>query len=157
MKNLSLKGGITVLLLVLAAGCSHNEIHSEFHSFPGGKWNKNEAVRFEVVVTDTVSLYDVQIEVRNKNDYPFRNLWLFIDFQTPDGSLRHDTINCELADVYGRWHGKGMSLYTLDFLFEQQVRYPHSGTYTYYIRQGMREDLLNGISDIGLNVLKKSR
>ena len=69
---------------------------------------------------------------------------------------RADTISADLADVYGKWYGKGMSLYNLSIPYETSVLFPDTGIYVYSIRQGMRENPLKGITDIGLKVSKKS-
>jgi len=144
------------LLLFLTTACTSKEIFSEFHSFPDAVWERSEKANFEVSVLDSTQQYDVFLEIRNNNDYPFRNLWLFVDVTMPDGKQRRDTINAELADVYGRWHGKGISLYTYSFLYESNIQYPNTGAFLYSITQGMREESLNGISDIGFFVLKKT-
>jgi gliding motility-associated lipoprotein GldH len=145
-----------ILLSVFVINCSNQELFSEFHSFPKSEWDKSEMVRFEVDVTDDSPRYDVSLEIRNNNNYPFRNLWLFIDFQTPTGSLRSDTLQVELADMYGKWYGKGISLYAYSFPYELNVQYPDTGKYVYTIRHGIRENPLKGISDIGLRVSRKT-
>jgi gliding motility-associated lipoprotein GldH len=148
--------GFALILFFLTTACSHKEAFSEFHSFPQANWAQEDIAKFEVVITDTIQRYDVFLEVRNNNDYPFRNLWLFVDITTPDGKQRSDTINSELADIYGKWYGKGISLYSYSFPYESNIQYPVSGNYTYSIRQGMRKNPLNGISDIGLTVSKNT-
>ena len=147
---------LIVLLLFLATACTSKEVFSEFHSFSESVWTRSEKVNFEVSIPDSTQQYDVFLEIRNNNNYPFRNLWLFVDITTPDGKQRKDTVNAELADVYGKWHGKGISLYSFSFAYESNIQYPDTGTYTYSVAQGMRIDSLNGISDIGLTVLKKT-
>jgi len=145
-----------ILFSVFSVSCSQKEIFSEFHSFPKSEWNQGEIARFEVDVTDISLHYDIFLEIRNRNDYPFRNIWLFIDYQTPNGNLRSDTLHTELADIYGKWYGTGISLYTYSFPYELNRQYSDTGKYVYSIRQGMRENPLNGISDIGLRVLRKT-
>jgi gliding motility-associated lipoprotein GldH len=139
----------------LFSTCTQNEIYFEFRSLAKGEWDKQEVLRFEVPVSDIASTYDVLLEVRNNNDYPFRNLWLFVDYQMPDGKIRSDTIDVELADIYGKWYGKGINLYTYTFPYEWNVQYPDTGIYIYTVRQGMRINPLKGISDLGLKILKK--
>lgn len=146
---------LPIALLLILPACSQNEIFSEFRSFPKAEWDKQEAIRFEVPIHDTESTYDVLIELRNNNHYPFRNIWLFIDYKTPGGSMRSDTLCTDLADVYGKWYGNGLSLYAYSFPYQVQVQYPDTGTYVYTIRQGMRENVLKGISDIGLRISKE--
>jgi gliding motility-associated lipoprotein GldH len=142
--------------LLLLVSCSHNEIFFEYHSFKTDGWDRNDAAIYHININDTTNLFDVSFEIRNQSDYPFRNIWLFVDFQMPGGSVRTDTLGANLADVYGKWYGKGISLYSLTIPYETSVRFPKKGTYTYAIRQGMRENPLKGISDIGLKLSKKT-
>ncbi len=143
------------LSVVISACTNKKEMYFQFKSIEDAKWNQNTSFDFAVNITDTLSYYNVFLEIRNNESYPFRNLWLFVNLKTPEGNLRKDTVNCELADAYGKWHGNGSSLYTLSLPFEQNVRFRIPGTYLYSIKQGMRENELQGISDIGLRVAKQ--
>ncbi len=143
---------ITAVLFFLTA-CSHNEKYSSFYSFPQSVWYKDTIARFEVHISDTLSYHDVFIDIRNTNDYPYKNLWLFVSFETPSGQFRKDTLECLMADDFGKWYGKGISLYELSVPYEQKIRFPHSGVYTYSIQQGMRNDLLEGINDVGIRLM----
>ena len=143
------------LLLLLLIACKKDEIFSEFRSFPNAEWDKQQALRFEVPVHDISVPYNVNIELRHNNRYPFCNIWLFVEYQTPSGSTRADTLHTYLADAYGKWYGKGISLYTCSFPYQEHVQYPDTGTYVYTIRQGMRADVLQGVSDIGLCISKE--
>ena len=145
-----------LLLNILLISCSKKELFSEFRSFHDSEWSRQEIVRFEVPMQDTLSLFEVFLEIRSNNDYPFQNIWLFIDYQNPEGKVRSDTLQAELADIYGKWYGKGISLYSYSFPYDLNARYPEPGTYVYTICQGMREEPLRGISDIGLRITKKS-
>jgi gliding motility-associated lipoprotein GldH len=147
--------GLTGLLLFFWVSCSLNEIFFEYHSFKKNGWNREAVAVYQINIDNTTDLFDVSLEIRNNNDYPFRNIWLFVDFQTPGGDVRTDTVGVDLADVYGKWYGKGISLYNLTIPYETAMRFPQKGTYTYSIRQGMRESPLKGISDIGLKISKK--
>jgi gliding motility-associated lipoprotein GldH len=146
--------GAVYLLFILTA-CSGDEVFSEYHSFPEASWSQKEKVSFAVNIEDSLQHYAVFIELRNNNHYPFRNIWLFVDFATPDGKQRRDSIEVNLADEYGKWYGSGISLYTYSFFYEKDIQYPTTGTYNYSITQGMREDPLTGISDIGLTIKKR--
>ncbi len=129
----------------------------QFKGVEGAQWDRNTSFDFAVEVTDTLSYYNVFLEVRSKENYPYRNLWLFVNQKAPEGSIQKDTINCELADIYGKWYGRGSTLHTLSLPFEQNIRFSISGTYLYSIKQGMRENKLNGISDIGLRIVKQGK
>ncbi|GHU87849.1 gliding motility lipoprotein GldH [Bacteroidia bacterium] len=147
---------ILLLLIVLSACSGKSDIYFQFKGIENAGWNKNTTYDFAVNITDTVSVYNIFLEIRNNESYSFRNLWLFVDLKTPEGNMRKDTVNCELADAMGEWYGKGSNLHTLSLPYEQGFRFRIPGAYIYSIKQGMREDDLKGISDIGLRVVKQS-
>jgi len=155
MKNLIIKLLFIFLAISGIISCSHNEIFFEYRSFENSVWNRDNPAVFQVNIEDNSLPYNISLELRNNNSYPFSNIWLFIDYKTSDGVSRRDTVSAELADVYGKWHGNGLSLYNLSIPYETSFLYPDTGTYTYSISQGMRENTLKGISDIGLKVSKK--
>jgi gliding motility-associated lipoprotein GldH len=152
----SISTGSISLLFFFLVSCSHNEIFFEYHSFKKDGWDRKDAAIYHINIDNTTDLFDVSLEIRNNNNYPFRNIWLFVDFQAPGGNVRTDTVGVDLADVYGKWYGKGISLYSFTIPYETAVRFPRKGTYTYAVRQGMRENPLIGISDIGLKISKKT-
>ena len=154
MKNKSFILFSTICILFVS--CSKKEIFSEFHSFYNSEWSQQETARFEIPIQDITASYEVFCEIRNNNDYPFQNIWLFIDIQNPKGEILSDTLPIELADMYGKWRGKGIGLYTSSHSYKENIQYPDTGTYVYTIRQGMRINPLKGISDIGLRISKKS-
>jgi gliding motility-associated lipoprotein GldH len=130
--------------------CADTEVFYEYKSLPDATWDKDNTLTFEVLLTDTIQPLDVFIEVRNNDQYPFQNLWLFVDCKSPQGIVTKDTVNISLADVYGTWQGEGLSIYTLEHPYQQNHLFPDSGIYRYSIRQGMRVDQLSGVSDVGL-------
>jgi len=151
---------ILIVLSLLLTACAKDEIFSEFHSFPNAEWDRQQAIRFEAPVHDISVPYHVTIKLRHNNRYPFRNIWFFVEYQTPSGSIQLDTVPKDkdtgyLADEYGKWNGKGISLYSYSFRYQENIQYPDTGIYIYTIRQGMRADVLTGVSDIGLCISKK--
>ena len=156
MRSKFIKLSVFILILGGIISCTHKEIFFTYHSFASSEWSRDNPAVFNVKIDDNFQAYNLSVEIRNSDDYPFSNIWLFIDCNAPDGKQRTDTIGADLADIYGKWYGKGLSLYNLSIPYETSFLFPDTGTYIYSIRQGMREDPLRGISDIGLKVSKKS-
>jgi len=156
MRNAFFKLLVFVSTILANISCSHKEVFFEYHSFAKNEWNRNDTAVFKVKIEENSQPYNVSFELRNNDAYPFSNIWLFVDYKMPDGKSRTDTIGADLADIYGKWYGKGLSLYNLSIPYETTVFFPDSGTYSYSVRQGMRVESLKGISDIGLKVSKKS-
>jgi len=156
IRSVFLRLVIFISAIGVIVACSHREIFFEYHSFANAEWSRDEPAVFNVKIENNSQPYNVSLELRNNDDYPFSNIWLFIDYKMPDGKSRADTIGADLANVYGKWYGKGLSLYNLSIPYETAILFPDTGTYVYSIRQGMRIDPLKGISDIGLKISKKS-
>ena len=155
MRNAFLKLFVFCFIIGGILSCSRKEIFFNFHSFANAEWNRNDPAVFNVNIEDNSQPYDVSIELRNNNYYSFSNIWLFIDCKAPGGNSRTDTIEVDLADANGKWYGEGLSLYSLSIPHETSVLFPDTGIYRYSISQGMQENPLKGISDIGLKISKK--
>ena len=151
----NIKTGILLLFSFLMAGCSDDAVFQDSKEFPSYGWDKDNVIRFDYTSTDTLGTYDIIIDVRNDGNYHYQNFWLFVNSISPDLIEFKDTLECVLADNHGRWIGKGGgSLHQLPVSFMQQVKFPKLGVYRFELIQGMREDTLAGIHDIGLRIIK---
>jgi gliding motility-associated lipoprotein GldH len=155
MNNL-VKYIFSLLIAALLAGCNSGVVYDNSLRVANPTWHCDSVARFEVEVTDTTTDYESAILIRNSGDYMYQNLWLFITEIAPDSTITCDTIEYYLADNYGRWLGSGIgSLYTSLYYYKEVLHYSQSGTYTYLIEQGMREDELRGITNVGIQIIKK--
>lgn len=138
--------------LTLAA-CQGDTLYAHFYNLPERAWEADSLAIFRVDMADSTTLCDVSLEIRNDNNYSYSNLWLFIDVVSPAGETRRDTVECLLANADGTWRGGGWgSLYSLRCPYLTRVRFAEAGTYTFRVTQGMRDERLRGIRDIGLFV-----
>lgn len=150
---------ICFLLLTLAfVSCSGDEVvFQKSVEFPNEGWNKDSVAVFDFEATDTVGSYDIVVDLRNDGSYRYQNFWLFVRSVSPDSVVFSDTLECVLADNYGRWIGEGSgSMRHLPVMFLSDVKFPKKGVYSFELIQGMREDLLQGIHDIGLRIMKSN-
>lgn len=143
-----------LILLLVFVSCNNHTIYDQFKSIPRSGWDKDSIAFFPVFIPDTLIRYDVVVTVRNNSLYPYQNFWMFIDEKTPTGQVTKDTVECYLADDRGRWLGRGFSVYSMPVLIAHQKKFHHQGYYVFGIRQGMRDDLLQGITAIGLEIKK---
>lgn len=140
------------LLLLLFASCSR-PAYVDQHDLPVTGWHQDSALTFTVPVTDSAATYDVLLQLRTDNRYPYQNLWLFVSEQRDSTLLVCDTIECMLADDRGRWLGKGNIHHDILLLYAAHHRFPRTGNYIYTIRQGMREELLPGVESIAVELM----
>lgn len=111
---------------------------------------------FEVPVTDTRINHNMFVNVRNDIDYKYSNLWLFVKITQPGDTTVTDTFEITLADPAGKWLGKGFGgIKTSENLYKKSVFFPEKGTYKIAVQHGMRDIVLEGITDVGIRVEKQ--
>ena len=96
--------------MMLFVACDRDVVSEEIAEMKGERWDKDEVVTCECEISDADSYYTLELEVRNTVDYPYRNLYLFVDIETPDTMKYRDTLQLFLADNAGHWYGKGSRL-----------------------------------------------
>jgi gliding motility-associated lipoprotein GldH len=139
--------------VTLFVSCINNSMYRQSKSVSEDGWNKDSIIQFLVPVVDTTGKFDIYLSIRNKNDYPHQNLYLFVKTISPRGIFITDTISFLVADDYGTWTGKSISrIWENNFLFRKNIKFANSGQYIFNIQQGMRYDILKGISDVGIEI-----
>lgn len=147
---------ICAVVLLNLSSCDRNTIYSHHQTLPANGWPSEEWVTYDVAISDTTALYDTFFYVRHHTNYPYQNLWLFVKKTEPNGTIVNDTLEFYLADQRGQWLGSGVSsLREMPLIYKTDQTYPDSGTYHIAIQHGMREELLKGIQDLGVKVVKK--
>lgn len=146
--------GLIVAIVIVA--CNSDIVYDGSVRVANPTWHADSVARFEIAIEDTTLDYQSGILIRNSGDYAYQNLWLFITEIAPDSTITCDTIQYFLADNYGCWLGSGIgSLYTNIYYYKEDLHYSKEGVYTYEIRQGMRDEELKGITNIGVQILIK--
>jgi gliding motility-associated lipoprotein GldH len=143
-------------LFVLLTACDAKRVYEQNVDIPDYIWDKENAIYFDVPITDTVSLHNVYINIRNASGYGYSNIYLFLDTKYPNNSISRDTIECILADPSGKWLGDGSGdIWDNQILFKKNVRFKQIGTYKFRYEQAMRMPKLPMIMDVGLRIEKQ--
>jgi gliding motility-associated lipoprotein GldH len=142
---------------VLLAGCSDEVVYQADVPVPEGAWGREFKPEFSFEIADTERQHDVYIDIRHTGDYPFSDLFLFVDLKGPGGRAMRDTVECLLADPTGRWYGKGTGFLFADrhdakVLYKLHNRFPAIGRYSMRLEQAMRTEQLPGVIDVGVSV-----
>lgn len=149
MQQLALLAWVVFLLM----SCSNPPFFNEFYTIPGEEWNMKFKPGFKVRVTQKNLDYRLILQVRNTTDYAYSNVFFFLTTTQPSGKSQRDTIECVLADRYGNWLGKGIGrIKENNFLIREYLSLPDTGTYNFIIEQAMRDEVLKGITDIGIKI-----
>lgn len=143
-----------LLFSVFFFSCDSNLQYETFQKVDVAAWNYQEKLHFTIPVKES-GRASVTIAIRNTADYEKANLWLFLYFTSPSGKILQDTVNCPLADDYGYWLGSGFSgLYLTEHTLENRNYCEEQGDWQLTITQGMRQDDIKGISEVGVLVRK---
>ena len=143
------------LLLILLSSCGNNALYDEQVEINNNAWPKENAIKFQVDVPDSLTPYNFFITIRHTSDYKYSNIFFFLNTYFPNGNKTRDTLECILANDEGKWLGKGWgNIKEDDILLNKDMRFPVAGTYEFYFIQAMREDTLKDIVSLGLRITK---
>ena len=136
--------------------CAKDTVYNEYQSIRDKSWNKQDVYFFNFQITDISVAYNVSLQLRNNDQYPYQNLWILSDMEQPSGISVKDTIEYMLADDFGKWTGNGITLFQSRISLRNNFHFPDTGKYTINIRHGVRDDDLKGIENVGV-VIEKSK
>jgi len=143
---------------ILLVSCDEKRVFDEYKTV-GSSWHKDSIVSFELPEVDTTKTYNLFLNVRNNNDYPYNNLFVIVSLDEPDRVTKVDTLEYQMADAQGNLLGNGFSdikesalVYKRKFAFKK-------GKYEVHIRHAVRETgkvhgvkELKGITEVGFRI-----
>lgn len=149
------RASLIVLLIVLLGSCSTDVVFDETLALETQNWNRKRVFTASVQLNDTITPLNFMITLRNTDDYPYRNLYVFLTTVSPDGQAVRDTIECPLASQKGKWLGKGFGgVYDSRIIYRYREVLTQPGNYTFNVEQAMRMKDLPGLSEVGLRIEK---
>ncbi|MDR0941288.1 MAG: gliding motility lipoprotein GldH [Bacteroidales bacterium] len=151
---------ISLVSVLLCTACNSNVVFESTITMDNATWNKTDVAVFPFTPRDTITKYDVILEITNNNEYAYSNLYVFSDIRFPNKQFTRDTIEFFLADAAGEWTGKRwLSTHTNTFRFKQGIQFPYNGEYTFSLEQAMRcsnkECSLKGIEKITFTIVEQ--
>lgn len=153
MNSRKIIAGIGLILAAIGlTGCRRGVVHAQFWPVSSAEWHIDSVFTTCYAITDTATEYQLIVYVRHNECYPYQNMWLFVS-----DSLHSDTIEFYLADDRGNWLGdKHHGFIEMPVLYEAAKHYTDTGSYYLSVRHAMRDTLLRGITDIGVEVIRNN-
>ena len=149
--------GLSVLICLSLLSCDKNRVFEKNIKIPGNTWKKENIVHFDVNIPDTASSHNIYINLRNRSQYTYSNIFMFITTHAPSEESIRDTFEITLADVRGRWLGKGIgNALSSQVIYLRNIKFPYRGVYVFDIEQAMWDDELDNIVDVGLRIEKNT-
>ena len=140
-------------------------VYDQFKPIESHQWNASNNINFIVSNSDTISINNVFINIRNNKDYEFSSLFLIAKMEFPSGYQVIDTLEYEMTDPFGNWLGQGFTDIKENKLFyKENVVFAEKGEYKFNVYHATRSvndiegiNPLNGITDVGLRIEKVKR
>lgn len=148
------------LVLIVLISCDKKRVFDEYKTVGNG-WNKDSIVSFDLPALDIKKQYNLFINVRDNNDYPFNNLFIIVNMEQPDKRTIVDTLEYQMANPDGSLLGDGFTdVKDNKLVYKEQMKFT-SGTYKIHIKQAVRQTgkvsgviKLDGITDVGFRIEK---
>ena len=141
-------------ILALTA-CDSSVVFEENLRIKNAAWQRQDKAFFQVEITDSLAAYEWVLNFRHGGDYPYKNIYLFIESTSPSGLVAKDTAQMIRATNKGRWMGKGIGdIFDYQFQFKKGKIFPEKGNYYIEIEQAMRDKTLENVTDIGIAIKK---
>jgi gliding motility-associated lipoprotein GldH len=152
--------GILILVAILLFSCDKKRLFDEYKSV-GSAWHKDSIITFDLPVLDSTKRYDLFVNLRDNNNYPFNNLFLIVAIEMPNGFTKVDTLEYQMANPDGTLLGNGFTDIKESKLYlKEGVKF--RGKYKVHIKQAVRESgkipgvqELEGITDVGIRIEQK--
>ncbi len=153
---------ILFIIIFSIVSCDSARVYDEYISLPNNSWSKENTVKFSFPIQDSINKKNLFINLRNNKDYQYSNLFLITEMGFPDGQVIVDTLEYDMADVTGKFLGKGFTDIKENKLFyKENITFPTTGEYTFKVRQAMRKngnmkgiEELEGITHVGFRIEK---
>ncbi len=135
--------------------CDEKRLFEENNDLSGKTWYIDSLQVFKFKVDDISKPFNLLVNVRNSENYPFYNLYIRYYLQDSAGqeikSQQTELILMEPSS--GKPLGKGLGdIYSHKFEILKNFSFPKKGTYVIKLKQYMRQDPLPEIYSIGFRL-----
>ncbi|WP_333599091.1 gliding motility lipoprotein GldH [Flavobacterium sp.] len=148
-----------VLLLFLVISCDKKRVFDDYKSV-GNAWHKDSTVTFELPKLDPKKFYNLYVNVRDNDEYPFNNLFVIVSLEQPNHRVKVDTLEYQMTNPDGTLLGDGFTDIKENKLFyKSKETFTQKGLYKIHIKQAVRQTgkiegvaTLPGITDVGFRI-----
>ncbi len=150
---------LLLLVVIFFFSCDKKRVFDEYKSL-GNSWDKDSVVTFNLPELDSIKKYNLFVNLRANNNYPFNNLFLIVAIERPNGFTKVDTLEYQMANPDGSLMGNGFSdIKESKLFYKEKVQF--RGKYKVHIKHVVRENgkvpgvtTLNGITEVGFRIEK---
>lgn len=159
---MSLKNSLLfVFAAILLVSCDKKRVFDQYKSV-GKEWHKDSIASFTYNNQDTTKAYNLFVNLRSNNDFPFNNIFLIVAMEAPGGLTKVDTLEYQMANPDGTLLGDGFSdVKESKLYFKEKYKFKSIGDYKIGIMQALRQtgkvngvESLAGVTEVGFRIEK---
>ncbi len=148
-----------ILVALLVISCDKKRVFDEYKSV-GNSWHRDSIITFKLPKLESEKKYNLFVNVRDNNDYPFDNLFLIVSLEQPNKKILVDTLEYKMANPDGTLMGDGFTDIKENKLFyKEKVDFKLKGDYKVHVRQAVRQtgkvagvNNLKGVTEVGFRI-----
>ncbi|WP_298222315.1 gliding motility lipoprotein GldH [Flavobacterium sp.] len=145
-------------LFCFVVSCDKKRVFDEYKSV-GKSWDKDSVVSFDLPKLDPKKQYNLFVNIRDNNDYPYNNLFLIVALEQPNKMTLVDTLEYQMANEDGSLLGYGFTDVKESKLVYKELMTFKPGSYKVHIRHAVRQTgkvvgvkKLDGITEVGFRI-----
>ncbi len=146
---------------MLLTSCLGDAVAGDSQSLPSF-WDSQLTVDFIIPGLEKEQDYNLYLQLRNTNEYPYSNIFLITTLRYPNGKTAVDTLEYRMARPDGTWLGAGIgNIKQSKLVLKEKIQFNEDGEYCLQIGQALRNNgevdgvrRLLGITDVGYTIEK---
>ncbi len=146
---------IFLCLLISQFSCDDRRVFEEYADFDQKFWLADSVQSFNFEIDQPDKSYNLFLNVRNTNTYPYHNLYVKYQLLDSTGNtITENLINKNLYDAKtGEPQGSGLGdIFSHQFLIQENISFATKGSYSLSLQQYMRQDTLKGLVSAGFRL-----
>ncbi len=141
--------------LFFLTACGTDYLLDQRYALDKETWTYDQILGFEADIPDTLSIYNLWIDIEHHKDFPFQNLYTRITTGFPDQRQIEQLLSFELADKFGNWQGDCSGQYcSYRIPIQEGAFFNQTGKHTFQLEQYMRADSIPHVRAIGFQIEK---
>lgn len=151
--NKSAFPALLLLFVILLHSCGPDTIYEKTYEISAGEWFYSDTLTYEVNIDDTLTIYNLYLDLEHSREYPFENMYVRIHTGFPSGERLSKQVSLELANEAGIWIGDcGSEVCEITIPIQMGAYFNQPGAYTFQLEQYMRRNPLPGVQSISLRI-----
>ena len=140
---------------IMISSCNNAIIYEEKIDLKNSLFSKNVEINYSFEISDTLSKYDVILEVNHSEEYSYQNLYVKIKTIFPGSKSIEDILSLELSKSGTEWQGKcSGDNCTAPIVLVENTKFQSPGKYQISISQYGRTEEVEGLNSFKLMVKK---